>query len=706
MTSRCLGISRGVTMACALAIACNSGSATSSSDASTPSTTTSSSSTTPGLLVLTPQGRVLTTGATAQITIGLVDSSGAPQAAPTNVTWSTSDPTTLTVDANGLVTAAGPGAAVILATDGQHGTQMLPIAVASPGGVPTGPTGIEFTPPLVQLQPGGTAHVTVLVRDANGNVVAPAPTLTLTSANSNVASCTSSAGTLDVEALSPGLTFISPQSGTPIAGNLAVLVPHLRGSMAPPGSGADSGVNEAGAIGESAGSSDAASTVAEGGGNSGPSAPSGSPPAGTCNGLPVGPGTGASSKACSFPGDYYVSSCDFTNGGTVAIFTQPGLTDPIRVFAMYEPQEDCALGTPTLYSQLAPDAIHFTTPGVASYSASTGIMSALAPGSSTYQAYVNCQECNVDSAPPVRVGVDPGGVWGISGDNQDTGRLTLPAVVGKVRPGATWGGGTGVVSTSVSGMACVTNVPDMFDCSGDASANSSGGPGAVTDQLCSDATPCFGDSSALQLPPALSFSTCADARMLAPIANDQPDTSVSVYGNDHVKAGGYDFTRGGGGSCDSPDAAAPPCAPFYGTYAFKFPAAQAQDCFVCVSTFCSADIGAWSGTVTVSASGAVMTMDPSSGGGTFPSPDLPAPGALTNADGGFTGSGCTAGFGNDVTAVQANQCNLQALGVQCDFQNGFCETTGVAGQYLPDGGACTWCMYDAPMQLAPLVKQP
>ena len=119
-------------------------------------------------VVLTPTTAALTAlDATVQLTAQVQDQYGGSMAGAT-VTWSSSDASVATVDAGGLVTATGNGAATVTArSGGAAGAAEITVkqAVAEVEVPPSGAT-------LVSL--GDTVRLTVVALDANGHPVAGA----------------------------------------------------------------------------------------------------------------------------------------------------------------------------------------------------------------------------------------------------------------------------------------------------------------------------------------------------------------------------------------------------------------------------------------------------------------------------------------------------------------------------------------------------
>jgi uncharacterized protein YjdB len=130
---------------------------------------------------VSPPTGELDVGGTLQLTATPRDAAGNPLTGRT-VTWESSNPAVATVDANGRVTAVGPGTATIRATsEGQTGTATVTVRTPAPR-VAT----VTVTPANPQLVEGRTVQLTATARDAAGNIIT-GRTVTWTSSNTNVA---------------------------------------------------------------------------------------------------------------------------------------------------------------------------------------------------------------------------------------------------------------------------------------------------------------------------------------------------------------------------------------------------------------------------------------------------------------------------------------------------------------------------------------
>ena len=117
----------------------------------------------PATVTVSPAASELTAlGATAQLSADVRDRNG--QALVAVVAWSSSDTSTATVNASGLVTAAGNGAAAITAIAGTvSGSAMVTVAQQV--------RAVEITPETGIVLPGTTLQLAAEARDANNHAV-------------------------------------------------------------------------------------------------------------------------------------------------------------------------------------------------------------------------------------------------------------------------------------------------------------------------------------------------------------------------------------------------------------------------------------------------------------------------------------------------------------------------------------------------------
>ncbi|HTD70979.1 MAG TPA: Ig-like domain-containing protein [Gemmatimonadales bacterium] len=153
-----------------------------------------------------PTAVTILAGATAQLQATTTDSLGNVLTGRA-VTWASNN-SAVTVNGNGLVTAAGSGSATITATsEGKSGTATVTVS-----NVPV--ASVTVTPASANLQTGQTVQLTATARDAGGNTLS-GRAMTWTSTNASVATVNGSglvsgagAGSATITATSEG------QSGT------------------------------------------------------------------------------------------------------------------------------------------------------------------------------------------------------------------------------------------------------------------------------------------------------------------------------------------------------------------------------------------------------------------------------------------------------------------------------------------------------------
>lgn len=150
-----------------------------------------------------PSALSLIVGATQQLAAAAKDASGTALAGRA-ISWASSDPTRASVSATGLVTAVAIGTATITATSegvsGSAAVTVVPVPVAS----------LAILPTAVSLAIGESRQLTVIARDADGNVLAGRST-TWTSSDPTRVSVTATglvvgvaAGTATITATSEG----------------------------------------------------------------------------------------------------------------------------------------------------------------------------------------------------------------------------------------------------------------------------------------------------------------------------------------------------------------------------------------------------------------------------------------------------------------------------------------------------------------------
>lgn len=118
-------------------------------------------------VVVSPASAQLQIGGTQQLSAAVTSNGGAVQNAA--ISWSSSNPTIITVSATGLATGIGAGSATITATSsGSSGSASLTVAAAAPA--PVASVMVTFNSPSIML--GQSTQATATARDANGNTIA------------------------------------------------------------------------------------------------------------------------------------------------------------------------------------------------------------------------------------------------------------------------------------------------------------------------------------------------------------------------------------------------------------------------------------------------------------------------------------------------------------------------------------------------------
>ena len=118
----------------------------------------------PDTIVVTPDRVVLNGAADTLTAVARVHDAGGSEVPGETVTWSSADPSIVSVS-DGFLTAVSEGSAWIAATSGSLST-VVPVTVTR------APASITLTPTSVELESlGATATVTAVVRDASGAVI-------------------------------------------------------------------------------------------------------------------------------------------------------------------------------------------------------------------------------------------------------------------------------------------------------------------------------------------------------------------------------------------------------------------------------------------------------------------------------------------------------------------------------------------------------
>jgi hypothetical protein len=187
----------------------------------------------PGFLVVGPDGLVLSPGQTTQLWARVYESTGA-EVANVAPTYTSENPDLATVNADGVVTAVAQGFAEIRIATANHGVRRLGLTVDE--SVPSGPTAIEFQPPLAAVQVGQQMLIGWRLTDAAGNETAGTPAFTVAGAGAAM----DAAGMLS--ASSPGVSHVRASvNGNELSGELVVVSSDDAPSTLPVGDGSGCG---------------------------------------------------------------------------------------------------------------------------------------------------------------------------------------------------------------------------------------------------------------------------------------------------------------------------------------------------------------------------------------------------------------------------------------------------------------------------------
>jgi Bacterial Ig-like domain (group 2) len=155
----------------------------------------------PPLLNLVP-------GGTGQLTATAFDGTGA-QVSQATFVWSIVNSAVATVNSNGLVLGVARGTTTVTARSGSiEGSGVVNVDQA-------GVVSLEIVPATATTTVGGTQAFSVIARDAGGQIVFPAPTVTWSSSLPAIATIDAATGI--ATGVSAGATQIGPRSGAVIA---------------------------------------------------------------------------------------------------------------------------------------------------------------------------------------------------------------------------------------------------------------------------------------------------------------------------------------------------------------------------------------------------------------------------------------------------------------------------------------------------------
>lgn len=157
----------------------------------------------------------LSVGQTVQSVVTLKDAQGNTLSGRT-ITYSTTNPSVVTVSATGVIKAVGPGAAAVKATSGGvTGSDGFTVTAATTSTLAS----ITVNPATSSLTPGQSTQATAVAKDAQGNAIANT-SFTWTTSNPSVATVSSSGL---VAAIGSGSAVISA-SASGYTGSMAVTV--------------------------------------------------------------------------------------------------------------------------------------------------------------------------------------------------------------------------------------------------------------------------------------------------------------------------------------------------------------------------------------------------------------------------------------------------------------------------------------------------
>ena len=181
---------------------------------------------------VSPWSGSVAVGATLSLSAEAYDANGRP-VADAEFSWSSSDESVATVDAEGLVTGVAEGTATITATtDGVSGSAEISVFV------PDVPVSVRVSPSSGSVTVGGTLSLSAQAYDANGRVVAGAQ-FSWSSSNQSVATVDASGrvtgvaeGTATVTASTGGVSGLATVSVSAPAVPVSVTVSPSTGSVA------------------------------------------------------------------------------------------------------------------------------------------------------------------------------------------------------------------------------------------------------------------------------------------------------------------------------------------------------------------------------------------------------------------------------------------------------------------------------------------
>ncbi len=162
-------------------------------------------------ITVTPSGRSLVAGSTQQFTATGTYSDSSTQDISSQVTWSSANTAVASISSSGLVSALAAGATTIQALSGSNsGSASLTVTAAPATSAPT-LNGIVILPTSSHLARGTTVQLTVQGTYSDGSTANLSSTATWTSANSSIATVSSTGLATGIAA---GITTVEAQIGS------------------------------------------------------------------------------------------------------------------------------------------------------------------------------------------------------------------------------------------------------------------------------------------------------------------------------------------------------------------------------------------------------------------------------------------------------------------------------------------------------------
>lgn len=159
----------------------------------------------PGILQVSQSSITINVGQSATVSAAVYNSDGTAQTNQPTFFWDTDSSNVATVS-NGQVTGVAEGSAIISVTDGSHGIMYVGVNVVSPSTtIPSSPTDIVFTPPVLVLAKQQSGSISYSIRNQSGQTTAASPTFIASSGitvTGNTVQAGNTAGNYTVMAIS------------------------------------------------------------------------------------------------------------------------------------------------------------------------------------------------------------------------------------------------------------------------------------------------------------------------------------------------------------------------------------------------------------------------------------------------------------------------------------------------------------------------